>query len=175
MTSDTPRTDAAILTEPYQTMTELADRLAEALEACQEDSQELLAEHSWWLNEPRCGYAGRYLEHKKRIAEAKKPLPPTKSTRNKHHDTRTYNASPIAEWDGSPPFADRQKVDARRYDATNPKWNHMGICIVIGRRRARCESGWMVNIMAKDGTSMELDSHWLSVENDQTVQPRERK
>lgn len=57
-----------------QTMTALADRLAKALEACQEDSQELLAEHSWWINEPRCGYAGRYLEHKKRIAEAKKAI-----------------------------------------------------------------------------------------------------
>jgi hypothetical protein len=65
----------------------------------------------------------------------------------------------------SPPFADRQKVDAKRYDATNPKWNHMGICTVVGQRRARCESGWMVNIMSKDGTSMELDSHWLSGAN----------
>lgn len=55
-------------------MTALADRLAEALEACQEDSKELLAEHSWWINEPRCGYAGRYLENKKRIAEAEKAL-----------------------------------------------------------------------------------------------------
>jgi hypothetical protein len=70
---------------------------------------------------------------------------------------------------GSPPFRDRQKVDAKRYDATNPKWNRMGICIVVGQRRARCESGWMVNIMAKDGASMELDSHWLSAENDPTL------
>ena len=41
---------------------------------------------------------------------------------------------------GSPPFQDRQKVDAKRYDATNPPWRRMGICTVIGQRRARCES-----------------------------------
>ena len=67
--------------------------------------------------------------------------------------------------DGSPPFRDKQKVEAKRYDATNPKWNRMGICIVVGQRRARCESGWLVNIMAKDGTTTELDSHWLTAEN----------
>lgn len=84
---NTPRTDEAQfgtgrvsvafarqLETELQTMTALADRLAEALEACQEDSQELLAEHSWWINEPRCGYAGRYLGNKKRIAEAEKAL-----------------------------------------------------------------------------------------------------
>jgi hypothetical protein len=81
--------------------------------------------------------------------------------------TSNTNFEPLPARAGSPPFEDRQKVNAKRYDATNPKWRHMGICIVIGQRRARCESGWMVNIMAKDGTSMELDSHWLSVENAQ--------
>ena len=73
---------------------------------------------------------------------------------------------------GLAPFFDGQSVDAGRYDATNPKWNHMGICIVVGQRRARCESGWMVNIMAKDGTYMELDSHWLSDDN---AAPTERR
>jgi hypothetical protein len=72
----------------------------------------------------------------------------------------------------SPPFVDRQKVDAKRYDSTNPKWNQRGICIVVGQRRARCESGWMVKIMSKDGTYTELDSHWLSAENIETQQPR---
>lgn len=67
----------------------------------------------------------------------------------------------------SPPFADRQKVDAKRYDASSPPWNKLGICIVVGQRRARCESGWMVNIMANDGTTVELDSHWLSAANKQ--------
>lgn len=45
----------------------------------------------------------------------------------------------------------------------------MGICTVVGQRRARCESGWMVNIMAKDGTTMELDSHWLIADNGRAV------
>ena len=72
---------------------------------------------------------------------------------------------------GLAPFFDGQSVDAGRYDATNPKWNHMGICIVVGQRRARCESGWMVNIMSKDGVSMELDSHWLSAENEPLAGP----
>lgn len=65
----------------------------------------------------------------------------------------------------APPFADRQKVDASRYDATNPKWRQMGICTVVGQRRSRCESGWMVSIMADDGTVLDLDSHWLSAAN----------
>lgn len=66
-------------------MTALAERLAQALEACQEDSKELLAEHSWWINEPRCGYAGRYLKNKKRIAEAQEALA-AYVFHNKHHD-----------------------------------------------------------------------------------------
>lgn len=60
------------------------------------------------------------------------------------------------------PFEDRQKVSAEKWDKTVPKWQRMGICIVVGQRRAKCESGWMVNVMAyDDGTSLELDANWL--------------
>jgi len=73
----------------------------------------------------------------------------------------------------SPPFADRQKVDAKRYDASSPPWDKMGICIVIDQRKTRgCESGWMVKIMSKDGTVKELDSHWLSAANDPALRAR---
>jgi hypothetical protein len=52
----------------------------------------------------------------------------------------------------TPPFQDRQKVSAAKWDKTVPRWNRMGICIVVGRRRASCESGWLVNIMGEDGS-----------------------
>lgn len=65
----------------------------------------------------------------------------------------------------SPPFVYRQKVDCARYDATNPPWDRMGICIVIDQHQATCESGWMITVLAKDGTAKRLDSHWLSAEN----------
>ena len=41
---------------------EQRDRLAVALEACREDSCELLGERSWWKDEPRCNYSNRYDE-----------------------------------------------------------------------------------------------------------------
>lgn len=82
----------------------------------------------------------------------------------------------LAATDGSPPFRDRQKVDAIKWDKTVPKWARLGICIVIGQRKTRgCESGWMVNIMSKDGTNSELDSHWLSSENAQALAQPGRK
>lgn len=45
-----------------------------ALEACMEDSGELLAEHDWWKDEPRCCYQTRYEENKQRIENAKTTL-----------------------------------------------------------------------------------------------------
>ena len=36
------------------------EALAAALTDCLEDSIELLEEHGWWKDEPRCGYAERY-------------------------------------------------------------------------------------------------------------------
>ena len=41
---------------------EQRDRLAAALEACREDSCELLGERSWWKDEPHCNYSNRYDE-----------------------------------------------------------------------------------------------------------------
>ena len=64
------------------------------------------------------------------------------------------------------PFKDRQKVSLTRWDKHSPPWDRMGECIVIGQRKTRgCESGWMVKVMAKDGTYRELDSHWLEQPN----------
>jgi hypothetical protein len=39
----------------------------------------------------------------------------------------------------------------------------MGDCIVINQENGpdHCESGWMVTVMAKDGTERRLDSHWM--------------
>jgi hypothetical protein len=48
----------------------------EALEACREDSAELLAERSWWKDEPRCGYRSRYFETMENILRADKILDP---------------------------------------------------------------------------------------------------
>lgn len=45
-----------------------------ALDACMDDSGELLAEHDWWKDEPRCGYQLRYEENKQRIENAKTAL-----------------------------------------------------------------------------------------------------
>jgi hypothetical protein len=67
------------------------------------------------------------------------------------------------------PFKDRQKVSLARWDKHSPPWDRMGECIVIGQRKTRgCESGWMVKVMAKDGTYRELDSHWLEQPNEKS-------
>jgi hypothetical protein len=64
------------------------------------------------------------------------------------------------------PFKDRQKVSLARWDKHSPPWDRMGECIVIGQRKTHgCESGWMVKVMAKDGTYREIDSHWLEQPN----------
>lgn len=47
----------------------LADAKA-ALAACREDSAELLAERSWWKDEPRAGYQRRYQETTENIVVA---------------------------------------------------------------------------------------------------------
>ena len=60
----------------------LADRLAASLEDCRDDSAELLSEHSWWQDEPRCGYAERYKENAKNITRAVKALAAWKDARN---------------------------------------------------------------------------------------------
>lgn len=41
-----------------------------ALKACREDSAELLAERSWWKDESRGGYRGRYFETTENIMRA---------------------------------------------------------------------------------------------------------
>jgi hypothetical protein len=64
---------------------------------------------------------------------------------------------------------DRQKVSLARWDKHSPPWDRMGECIVIGQRKTHgCESGWMVKVMAKDGTYRELDSHWLEQPNEKS-------
>jgi hypothetical protein len=53
---------------------EQRDRLAAALEACREDSCELLGERSWWKDEPRCNYSNRYDETAENIVRADEAL-----------------------------------------------------------------------------------------------------
>lgn len=73
---------------------------------------------------------------------------------------------------GCPPFKDRQKVSLARWDKHSPLWDRMGECIVVGQKQTRgCESGWMVTVMAKDGTYRELDSHWIQQTNDKIRDP----
>lgn len=53
---------------------ELIEALRLALEACVEDSCELLGERGWWKDEPRCGYSQRYEETAENIATAHRVL-----------------------------------------------------------------------------------------------------
>lgn len=61
------------------------------------------------------------------------------------------------------PFADRQRVSLSEWDKHSPPWDRMGDCIVIKQENGpdHCESGWMITVMAKDGTTRRLDSHWM--------------
>lgn len=59
----------------------IADRLAASLEDCRDDSAELLSDHSWWQDEPRCGYAERYKENAKNITRAVEALAAWKEAR----------------------------------------------------------------------------------------------
>lgn len=49
-------------------------RLRDALEACLEDSEELLAERHWWADEPRCGYQRAYAVTQANIENARELL-----------------------------------------------------------------------------------------------------
>jgi hypothetical protein len=53
---------------------EQRDRLAEALQACREDSVELLGERCFWQNEPRCDYQKRYQETRDNVTRADEAL-----------------------------------------------------------------------------------------------------
>ena len=61
------------------------------------------------------------------------------------------------------PFANRQRVSLAEWDKHSPPWDRMGDCIVINQENGpdHCESGWMITVMAKDGTTRRLDSHWM--------------
>lgn len=60
--------------EQLQAMREAIKEGYDALTECVDDSGELLAEHGWWKDEPRCGYQVRYDEHKQRIEDAEAAL-----------------------------------------------------------------------------------------------------
>ena len=51
-------------------MREVIKDAHDALEGCQEDTCELIAERDWWKNEPRCGYSARWAEMNVRCAKA---------------------------------------------------------------------------------------------------------
>jgi hypothetical protein len=56
--------------EEIAAMREAIMEAHEALEGCQEDTCELIAERDWWKNEPRCGYSARWAEMNVRFAKA---------------------------------------------------------------------------------------------------------
>ena len=56
------------------------DALAKALEACKEDSIELLGERDWWKDEPRSDYKRRYKETQGNIDRADAALAAVKTT-----------------------------------------------------------------------------------------------
>ena len=60
--------------DQIEAMREAIKEAHTALDACMDDSGELLAEHDWWKDEPRCGYQLRYEENKQRIENAKTAL-----------------------------------------------------------------------------------------------------
>lgn len=70
MTSDDVHAQAAEIAA----MREAIKKGYDALTECVDDSGELLAEHGWWKDEPRCGYQIRYDEHKQRIENAEAAL-----------------------------------------------------------------------------------------------------
>ena len=54
--------------------TKQRDALADALQECKEDSEELIEERKWWENEPRGNYAAEYAELKQRVENANKAI-----------------------------------------------------------------------------------------------------
>jgi len=64
----------AIRKEEYDQAIEQRDRLAEALQACREDSVELLGERCFWQNEPRCDYQKRWQETHDNLTRADEAL-----------------------------------------------------------------------------------------------------
>lgn len=60
--------------EQLEAMREAIKEGYDALTECVDDSGELLAEHGWWKDEPRCDYQIRYDEHKQRIENAEAAL-----------------------------------------------------------------------------------------------------
>lgn len=77
--------------------------------------------------------------------------------------TETAPAAFHAALGSAAPFADRQLVSLSEWDKHSPPWDRMGDCIVINQDNGpdHCESGWMITVMAKDGTTRRLDSHWM--------------
>jgi hypothetical protein len=55
-------------------VTEQRDRLAEALQACLDDSVELLGERDWWQRESRLNYQERYQETRNNVTRADEAL-----------------------------------------------------------------------------------------------------
>jgi hypothetical protein len=50
----------------------------------------------------------------------------------------------------------------------------MGDCIVVNQENVpgHCESGWMVTVMAKDGTIKRLDIHWMKPNGESSNPPK---
>jgi uncharacterized protein (DUF3084 family) len=63
-----------IALDELKDVTEQRDRLAKALQACREDSVELLGERCFWQNEPRCDYDKRYQETRNNVTRANEAL-----------------------------------------------------------------------------------------------------
>lgn len=62
------------------------------------------------------------------------------------------------------PFVEGQRVSLARWDATVPPYHRFGVCEVVGIRKSRSESGWMVTVQSNaenHNYTFELDSNWL--------------
>lgn len=57
------------------------------------------------------------------------------------------------------------EVDLHKWDCTVRPPERLHFCVVIGIRRDRCETGWMIKVRSLDRADHrehELDSNWLN-------------
>jgi len=84
---------------------------------------------------------------------------------NQKQNDKVRREAVLSEAHGSTaPFVYIQSVSMAEWDKHSPPWDRMGECIVVNQENGpdHCESGWMVTVMAKDGTTKRLDSHWIT-------------
>lgn len=69
---------------------------------------------------------------------------------------------------GDRPFGDGQRVSLDRWNKHSPPHERLFGCVVVSQRTTiGCESGWMVTIRSSNGITRELDSNWITAENEE--------